>query len=423
VTTENTPDDVDPTDEDVRDDELVLDDGDVFEDEDDLGDEGDDEDEEDEDDDDEEDDDEEDGDVPRGPAMAIVWTTAALVWAGVAFLKIGSPETPAGPAAAVVSEQADDEALPPPPPQDGTPADAGHSAEVDAEPEPEPAPVVSKIKLFDGPGAKHWDPAYADAIDPPDKVGYTVKRGGSIKFIANLYKIYHHEIEAWNPSFALDQELPPKTTVTVFKAAPGHQSESIGLATRGRLEGAVPMLDGPGRILKHTPWKGWATAETVIVLDRALRAWSERGPTVQPVLVGNMSSRSGGRLKPHGSHQSGRDVDLGYIQKGPDTKDLNWREMSSKNLDAGETWKLIETLVATGAVESIYIDSKLQKLLHDHAVEHKLVSKRDLGRWMEYPRPPGSGSPVIQHVKGHVDHLHVRFACPKTHSRCESKRG
>jgi hypothetical protein len=100
---------------------------------------------------------------------------------------------------------------------------------------------------------------------------------------------------------------------------------------------------------------------------------------------------------------------------------LNWREMTGANLDAGQTWALLQLLAQTGAREGIFIDRSIQKLLYDHAIAAKLLSKQSLQAWMEYPHPTGSGSPLIVHVPGHTDHLHVRFACRPSETRCKSK--
>jgi murein endopeptidase len=365
-------------------------------------------------------------DEPKSKSRApIIWALAAAAWVGVFAVKYGGDESvdeaEAGPSLAVVEKDEAPEA-PSPAPADAAELDAeDHGSPSEAAEAPTENEEPSKIKLPEGLHGRWYDENWAAGLATPKRVGYTVKRGGSIKFIANLYTIYHHEIEAMNPGVPLEKELGPGTKVTIYERPEGVVSESVGLATRGTLVGAVPMLDGPGRMLKHTPAKGWATAATVAIMDRALTAWSERSPDVQPVLVGNMSARNGGRLKPHGSHQSGRDVDLSYIQKGPDAADLNWREMSATNLDAGETWKLLETLVATRAVEHIFIDTKLQKVLYDYAVANKLLSRRDLSKWLEYPRPVGSANAIVKHVKGHTDHIHVRFGCPAEQKRCRSK--
>jgi len=267
----------------------------------------------------------------------------------------------------------------------------------------------------------HPKPApWARDVVPPETVTYTIQRGGAMKNVANLYKIYHHEIIALNPGFDLDQELPPKTKIVVYRQEQGERSESVGLPSAGSLEGAVPMMYGPGRLLKMIPWKSWGTGTTVALLDRVLVQWTERG-SKQPILVGNLSSRHGGRLEPHGTHQSGRDVDLGYPQKLPPGEELNWREMNDRNLDRGETWALMFLLAQTGAVEVMFMDRSLQKLMYEYALEQRLMSKRQLAEWLEYPRPTGSGSPMVRHVNGHIDHLHVRFACQPHESRCESR--
>src|SRR5690606_35181201 len=255
----------------------------------------------------------------------------------------------------------------------------------------------------------------------PDVVHYTIKRGGSMKVVANLYKIFHHEIEALNPGVSLDRELPPSTKIVVYRRKPGVASRSIGEPGNGSIEGAMPMIDGPGRILKHTPWKGWATQTTVATLDLILREWERRFPKRQPILVGNMSARNGGRLKPHSSHQSGRDVDLSYPQKWDRKEELNWRTMSAANLDCDLTWSLLELLRESGAVEVILIDSKLQRLLYEHALKTRRYDEKQLENWMEHPRSPGAGDPLIQHVPGHEDHIHVRFKCTPAEPRCQSR--
>ena len=110
-----------------------------------------------------------------------------------------------------------------------------------------------------------------------------------------------------------------------------------------------------------------------------------------------------------------------HIQKMAPGEEHNWREMSDANLDAAGTWALLHILVETGAIEVIYIDRTIQKLLYDYALAKEIKTERELAAWMEYPRPTGSGNPVIQHVRGHVDHLHVRFTCADDEPQCRSK--
>ncbi len=356
-----------------------------------------------------------------GPTLLVL---GGGVWAIAAALRCGAPEP--GPSLAVTPEAPDaapaeavDRALPPPPGEDKATAEPEPAAaKVDQPDEPPPGgPDAEDTPPVELPPPEGW----AEDLDPPRKVTYTVRRGGSIKNVANLFKIFHHEIQALNPGIALEQELPPNSKVVVYLAKEGVSSESVDYPSAGGLEGAVPMVEGPGRQLKAIPWKSWGTAHTVTLLDQVLRRWAERGTRVQPILVGNMSSRKGGRLPPHSTHQSGRDVDLGYLQKLPEGEELNWRTMTAQNLDAAETWALLKLLRSTGEVEVIFIDSSIQKLLYDHAVANGTVPKAELAAWMEYPRSPPRRRALIQHVKGHVDHLHVRFDCQPQESRCKSR--
>jgi len=387
--------------------------------------------------------DDEDGLAPeagsRRPSLvSLLLLLAGAIWIVVALLKLDGPseQTPS----LSVGDQVESAALPdlddssaardtaiaesgPNVPESGeVPQDSGNIAPIDEGVDSVGSPDIDSNSERGPPegsllAGKRWPQDYA----APEVVYYKVKRGGSMKIVANLYKIYHHEIEALNPGVNIDEELPPGTKLVVYRRKPGSKSESIGFAGSGSVIGAMPMVDGPGRELKHTPWKGWATTITVATLDVILREWARRYPTEQPILVGNMSAREGGRLEPHSSHQSGRDVDLSYPQNWDRKEELNWRKMDATNLNRELTWSLLELLRESGGVEAIFIDSKLQKLLYDHAISTQRHTKAELEQWMEYPRSPGSGSPLIQHVRGHEDHIHVRFNCTDEETECQSR--
>lgn len=391
----------------------------------------------------------------RPSVLSMLLLVAGAIWILVALLKLGDGPADELPSAAIadVAETSeiplpnidDDEhveagdegglgqlfadaerAVGEPPPDPQLPSETANSQENGAvveDPDRPNAPEVGTPASERGPpegsllAGKVWPQDYV----APEVVHYTIKRGGSMKVVANLYKIFHHEIQALNPGVDLDRELPPSTKIVVYRRKPGAASRSVGFPGDGAIENAIPMVDGPGRILKHTPWKGWATQTTVATLDLVLREWERRYPKRQPILVGNMSARGGGRLKPHSSHQSGRDVDLSYPQIWDRKEELNWRTMSASNLDRDLTWSLLELLRETGAVEVILIDKKIQKLLYEYALETRRYTKKQLENWMQYPGSTSAKSPLIQHVPGHDDHIHVRFKCTAAETRCQSR--
>ncbi len=377
--------------------------------------------------------------APRSKFGLIMFASAGALWGLFGMMRCDADESATPPSAAVSPDDLDDSrdadpSLPSVTDDDDEPWDPeGETPDEDGGPQPAAeTPDIDDIDDADrvGPGGADaapgdFDPrpkaaSWARNFSLPKTVKYTVRRGGSLENVANLYKIFHHEIAELNPGIPLEKDLPPKSGIVVYKAESGSKSASVGLPSNGTLEGGVPMVDGPGRVMKMIGWKSFGTATTVALLDTVLRRWEETGHP-QPVIVGNMSSRNGGRLPPHSTHQSGRDVDLGYPQKLPSGEELNWRVMDSRNLDGKETWALLSMLVQTGQVEVVYIDREIQKLLHAYALEHGLMSKGALQRWMEYPSPTGSGSPVIQHVNGHVDHMHVRFKCQPHETKCTSR--
>ncbi|HWB75581.1 MAG TPA: penicillin-insensitive murein endopeptidase [Nannocystaceae bacterium] len=346
---------------------------------------------------------------------ALLLLGAGALWAAVMVLRC-RPEVPpaalpepiadASPEPADAAPRIDDEAVPEP---------AGTRPQ---QPDAEPSDAAPDEAVDDSVPTPRDD--WPEGLDVPDTIRYTIRRGGSLENVANLFKIYHHEILEMNPGVGLEQRLAPDTRIVVYRRDPAVASESIGFPSGGSLAGAVPMVEGKGRRILAIPWKTWGTASTIALLDRVLDRWAARGD-VQPILVGNISNRTGGKLEPHSTHQSGRDVDLGYPQKLAAGAELNWQEMNDRNLDAAETWELLKMLVDTRAVEEIYIDRTLQKLLYDYAVESGVVKKSALARWMEYPRPTGQSGTVIKHVPGHTDHLHVRFTCGKGQTRCKSR--
>ncbi len=295
--------------------------------------------------------------------------------------------------------------------------------QADAEPEEDglaeqaPSPTGDEGVAADrGPPDPRGIAARPTVLEPwlkrrPTEVRFTLTRERSARWVANFFRIPHGRMEALNEGLDLDKTLKPETELVVYRHEPEKRSRSVGKANRGTVEHGAPMPDGEGRILKAPRGTMWGTRRTVALLDTVLRAWARLEPKADPVLVGGMSLPKGGKLEPHQTHQAGRDVDLGYPQVRDPAKRYNWREMDARNLDVRRTWRLLHLLRATGELERVFIDRELQKILYEAAVQKNWLSDAQLAQWLEYPRAPGDGSPLVQHVAGHVDHLHVRFAC------------
>jgi penicillin-insensitive murein endopeptidase len=144
---------------------------------------------------------------------------------------------------------------------------------------------------------------------------------------------------------------------------------------------------------------------------------NEEYPLSPVLFVGNISARRGGYLRPHRSHQSGRDADLGfYYAGGPAWYVRGTRE----SLDLGRTWALVKALLADPNVEAIFVDRSIQRLLRGYA---ERTGERF--SWLEgiFNGGPHGAEKRIFHEWGHLTHLHVRFRSPvaqETAARAEA---
>lgn len=175
----------------------------------------------------------------------------------------------------------------------------------------------------------------------------------------------------------------------------------------GSMADAVQMVSGPGFIVK-TPAFAWGTPKSVTALRESLRRYAARFPDAPDVHVGDLSKRGGGPFPPHLSHQSGRDVDIGYVLEGADAHTRRFVPAHRGNLDRERTWGLIEVLWSTGKVAYIFMDYEVQRLLYEYALDEG-VSLERLDELFQYPRGSGAMHGKIRDWKGHDDHFHVRL--------------
>jgi penicillin-insensitive murein endopeptidase len=182
-------------------------------------------------------------------------------------------------------------------------------------------------------------------------------------------------------------------------------SMSIGYTNAGALFNGVKMPEGDGWELVD-PDHAWGTRETVDYVAHCLGRVSEQFPGAPTMYIGHISSRRGGHLSPHISHQAGRDVDISYYYLPGQAR---WyAQARASNLDRQRTWAFIKTLVTETDVELILMDRSIQRLMREYAFS--------IGEDREWVEQLFSGSqslpPLIRHAKGHATHLHLRFYNP-----------
>jgi murein endopeptidase len=181
-------------------------------------------------------------------------------------------------------------------------------------------------------------------------------------------------------------------------------SMSIGQPNRGSLYNAIQMPESPlWRIAE--PEHAWGTDESVASIVRAVSRVNEEYAATPLLYIGHLSSRRGGYLRPHRSHQSGRDADIGYYYSGGS----GWyARATAKTLDRARTWALVKAFAADPNVEGIFIDRSVQALLREYA----LKAGEDAAFLDGIFESRAHKDRLIRHEWGHVTHLHVRFRCP-----------
>jgi penicillin-insensitive murein endopeptidase len=182
-------------------------------------------------------------------------------------------------------------------------------------------------------------------------------------------------------------------------------SLSIGLPNNGRLLNGEQPEDG-ALFEIVAPDFSWGTKETVEYLSVAAAEVQRRHADTPPLHIGHISKKTGGYLSPHLSHQSGRDVDVGYYYSN---KRAWYRRATWNNLDTPRTWTLVKALVLKTDVDLILIDASIQSLLRKHAEQ--------TGEDKDWLHRIFKGSPdrpaIIRHARGHATHIHVRFFSPE----------
>ncbi len=299
---------------------------------------------------------------------------------------------------------------------------------------------------------------YTKRIPPPQqKIIYTVKYGDTWAKIAAAHRVdADHLRRRWNPkvprAFKAGQEIviwiDPLTDPDLLddpsedlaKASAGTSSGasassaasssvtaaalplvsikkgavSVGKPNRGKIVNSIAIPENKKLYTLRKPNESFGSSHAIYNLQLAIAQWRQATAYSGALLIGAMSKKGGGRLRPHASHQSGRDVDIRLPLKRP-----NGSSDKVSDVDWDATWGLILALVGTGEVEYIFLTTDRQKHLLK-AAKRAGASKDMIDRILQYPETRGSKNGIVRNQKGHTAHIHVRFKCAANETRCES---
>lgn len=275
-------------------------------------------------------------------------------------------------------------------------------------PQPSREPEASEAPAEDAPATVAETEAATpegDATDPDDSLDDsgeaaepTVTEGAATR---------PHPLDGWSEA---------QIASAVARDLPSLGSMSLGSPNAGALLNAV-QATASAFYEPVSPSGAWGTQETLDYLAAALGKVHEQFPNTAPLALGDISGKFGGVSHPHLSHQSGRDVDIGYFYNNG----AGWYARgTAQNLDLPRNWAFVRALITETDVDLILIDHSIQVLLEDYARKHG-----EDPSWLNgvFHGQPGSLRPIIRHAPGHATHIHVRFFNPiaqETARRCHA---
>ena len=188
---------------------------------------------------------------------------------------------------------------------------------------------------------------------------------------------------------------------------------SVGTPNAGGLVNGVQAVASPLYSLV-SPGSAWGTQETIDYLNTAVQAVHDQFPDTPPLALGDIGARHGGPLRPHISHQAGRDLDISFFYRDG----TRWYARGTRdNLDFPRLWAFVRALIAKTDIDLILLDQGLQEPLKEYA-----LSIGEDPTWVsQIFQGKGVQRAIIRHAPGHATHLHLRFWNPlaqETARRC-----
>jgi len=202
--------------------------------------------------------------------------------------------------------------------------------------------------------------------------------------------------------------------------APG-LAGSVGVPHNGVLTSATELpVSGPGfvRFRPRSP-AYYGLPRLVSAVQRAALTVAEELPGGAPLVVGDLSEESGGRIPRHNSHRTGRDVDLLFYvttPHGAPMQNLGFFALGADGfvrfpdgryglIDLPRQWLLIKTLLEDQDIDVQFLF--MSRELEGRIVDYALAKEDDLELvWR-------AETVMLQPVDSlpHADHVHMRIAC------------
>lgn len=246
------------------------------------------------------------------------------------------------------------------------------------------------------------------------RVTYEVQPGDFLGRIASRHGVSIDDIVRWNRGLN-PERLQIGQRLILMLEGPEQPSESVGDAFDGRLVNGELLPPHRGYRIRDNR-RAWGTNFTITAIIDAFEHVMTRHPNAPALMVHDLSYENGGPIARHRSHQSGRDVDIGYYHTGCRAV-CEYRVVRPTELNVELQWELMHYWIRNDLVDYMFVDYSLQRRLYEW-LQSRGATASQLSTWFQYPHGRSAARGIIRHEPGHANHIHVRFACARGDDRC-----
>lgn len=201
-----------------------------------------------------------------------------------------------------------------------------------------------------------------------------------------------------------------------------HLRGAVGFPHSGVQTDSIELpVAGPGfvrfRPVERVYWGQPRLVNAIVTSARQVKTRFGGGP---PLVLGDLSAKSGGNIPRHNSHRNGRDVDIlwslmtpegtpvrspGFVKVGPDGLAIDPQNGKYYRLDLERQWQVVRAFLTNEAalVQWMFCASWIEALLIEYA---RAIGEPDELVWRAQTvlLQPADSLP-------HDDHIHLRVAC------------
>jgi len=250
---------------------------------------------------------------------------------------------------------------------------------------------------------------------------YRVGKGEDLAEIAKTLGVEVADLKKWNR--LRTNQLKAGMRLKFY--GPRLEPQSVGRPSDGRLIAGVSLdpdgdNQGTGWVIAARREATFGTPETIRAVRKCVAQYRHNfaRSRADPVAIGDLSKRGGGPLPPHKSHQSGRDVDIGFILKKRSQNAMEGalRNATADTLDAEKQWVLTRCFLELPETQVIWMAHPIVAALKEYVQKIYKKRKNLLKKYLSYF--PGGARALIQADEDHTSHMHVRFRCPSGDRQC-----